>query len=902
MNTNENLNAKSFIEEICPKIEGDIQPLVQWTLGKETAWLEFKGYLCEPSGKYTDKNPQWTYEWNLIKSIISMANTPHGGIVILGVGEDEENHQATPLGLYDLKGHYKNGFDEFTRNVLMPIINKDEFGSKKDKYWSLYPSQTLSNLITPLNRRYGDKQVALLCVDPVRNSNELIYAINLKDNDRAHLFIRGAGEYGESKPLIKLPEVNQYKDQRRVDDVFFRSILDRFVKKDRYKGLNIPFDLLKYKNFQLNKLNSDTELNNYIALSLCLTDSIDEEGKEYEVFEDITNNQKQELIENQISKFITSQELVKEAEKKHQGYLIYGPGGTGKTTLLRYLYKEYLNKNDVLPVYISLKDKSLMISEHSLFTVICRILKIQETDLRNLLESHKVILFLDGANEIKDKYRNEIEERLNNFLYDFNKTEFFLTTRNEVIQLKEPIKTKCIKILPIQTEETICNFIKLYGHKSDLNEEELFKSIVSLTEEWRATPFSLKMIIETLTKTKKIYSQSDLYRVVVFELLKREIVTKHRQDKKDVIYVRNKLAKLAATMVCDSSFRKVIIDEKLSELDICVKSLLGEFYDENTNLYFKFKHQIFRDYLAGEFFSKEPGMFLEQLIQFGKKDAAFIKDNILPLVYAAELSDAPSSFLLQENIFNLPFFWREHLLRSITHPKAVNALKKYISLENRTINTLTKSIERKVRYAAALALSEMTHDAALEALKELSQSNDETAVLIATTAIIKSQNFDRSKKNKILQQINKGSLSEKRRKQIIDFSIMDFLEMLDRYIHENKYISPQYMPDIKKIIKNTTNDKIRNCCLRYLRKCAPSLSPARLSISQRQINYKGYFYRSPYPGIIQCEDFQMEVPCLGLSIGGIEDGEEVIFTVKEILYQDILGFVVDEVERIHNKQ
>ena len=886
------LNAKSFIEKIYSTPGSDIDSLIEFAQGVEREWIEYKGYLFPYTDEEKKKNPKWEYQWNLNKAIISMRNSLTGGVICVGIGE--ENNKAVSLGLYDPKDIYKQGYDRFYSDCLLGIITKNKFGKKNQIEYEI--NRELSSCPV-LHRKFEAKDIAIICIEPVPKGEEILVK-NVKKNYSV-LYYRNQGDGGRIDQLYDYGKIEEYKKNRNINNEFFNILDQRYSdweneKKQEIKNKNVlKFDFEKYNK----SLSNSKRRNNskFIDIKIKVT-QYQENDFCYEIFDESSI----ESLEKLKSETYLASEILKKKEKSDK-FIIYGDGGSGKTTLLDYFYRNYINLNNILPIYIPLRDKSILIKENTFLKVCQKITKIDLEVLKRLLNQGKIVLFLDGLNEVKDENFESIQERFNNFVEEYENVIFFITTRFKELKFNTTFNVKYIKILPILSDESIKMFIDKYAQdKSNL----FYKIKNTVIEEFRKTPLSIIMVIKTLVCNREIKSQTDLFRFVTFDLLSREI-KKERWFNCEIQQIRNDLSFIASEMVNKNSFKEVINGKKPTPLKICQEALLGEFYeDDKTKLFFKFKHQKFRDYFAAEFFLSDPSSFIE----IYSKNNLSVQDNIQPLVFAAELSENISSFLTQDIIFESSPELRESLLGSISHIDSIQALKKYITLDGREIKSLTVPFERKVRYAAALSLSRMYDDLALYTLIDLTKNSSTTTALIAISALNNSVHPNRKKIGEVLKQLRTSDINEIQNKvKKIELSKAEKASIKSLYsVHSVYVLNKKWVPaDKHNLIKNVlmlSNKKvkdreIRDICMACLRDIGPPTNPAEKIGDLKEMYYDGSFSAEPYPGIINSPSFKKSIPCVGFPFANANANTKKIktveFSVKEITYKGITGYIID---------
>lgn len=118
--------------------------------------------------------------------------------------------------------------------------------------------------------------------------------------------------------------------------------------------------------------------------------------------------------------------------RKH--VVITGIAGQGKSILLRYVCGNVIAAGEYLPVFIELRrvssDKSLMHSIQEFFEEI-GIPSLEERLVKILLASGKVVLFLDGFDEVAEKDKQRIINETEHISSIYNELRIIITSRPE---------------------------------------------------------------------------------------------------------------------------------------------------------------------------------------------------------------------------------------------------------------------------------------------------------------------------------------------------------------------------------------------------------------------------------------------------------------------------------------
>jgi predicted NACHT family NTPase len=128
-----------------------------------------------------------------------------------------------------------------------------------------------------------------------------------------------------------------------------------------------------------------------------------------------------------------------EAAKRYTKLMVLGKPGAGKTTFLKHLamqscFGDFLA--DHLPIFITLKDFAETPKQPNLLDYICQILtQIHSDDVEvidvfsKLLQDGKVLLLLDGLDEVTEKDSSRILRNIKNFVAEHSNDHYIITCR-----------------------------------------------------------------------------------------------------------------------------------------------------------------------------------------------------------------------------------------------------------------------------------------------------------------------------------------------------------------------------------------------------------------------------------------------------------------------------------------
>jgi predicted NACHT family NTPase len=124
-----------------------------------------------------------------------------------------------------------------------------------------------------------------------------------------------------------------------------------------------------------------------------------------------------------------------EAVERHSKLMVLGKPGAGKTTFLKYLAIQCINRKfqeNRIPFFIPLKQFAETRNQPELYEFIAQQLSndaIKNTQIIQLLESGKFLILLDGLDEVKEEDSNKVINQIKEFTERYSVNQFVITCR-----------------------------------------------------------------------------------------------------------------------------------------------------------------------------------------------------------------------------------------------------------------------------------------------------------------------------------------------------------------------------------------------------------------------------------------------------------------------------------------
>jgi len=234
---------------------------------------------------------------------------------------------------------------------------------------------------------------------------------------------------------------------------------------------------------------------------------------------------------------------IEELFENYPKITIVGSAGSGKSTLMKYVFLKSISSKFKIPILIELRnlneyngDFEKLISEKILKLSI----KANNNILKRALKSGKFLFLLDGYDEIVSTKKQEINYQIDSFVDAYNKNSFFITTRPgggiEGFNSFYDFKVESL------TEEDVVGFIEKNVTESE-RREQLFKIVTdessAVYRSYLSNPLLLSMFILAFESHPEIPHRKSAFYKNVFDTLysKHDGVTKNS-------FPREKLTKL----------------------------------------------------------------------------------------------------------------------------------------------------------------------------------------------------------------------------------------------------------------------------------------------------------------------------------------------------------------------
>ena len=343
--------------------------------------------------------------------------------------------------------------------------------------------------------------------------------------------------------------------------------------------------------------------------------------------------------------------------------IITGIAGTGKSTLMKYLFLDSIKNEIGIPIFIEIRNV-----KNDIFSDLFEILKKsnfpQDLDLfKKIFKSGKFIIFLDGIDEVSPEIRDKISNEILYMRDSFSNNIYIVTSRPNEKYVSWVNFTE-LKILPLNKEKAQL-LIKKLDYENSIKDKFLnnFDIIFKNHQSFAINPLLITLMLMTYAEYSVIPTKVSLLYEQIFEMLYR------RHDAIKYGYSRKIFSNLS-----QNEFKKVFscfslnsyLDEKIRFTNEEIKGYLSrakeilniEFNEDEylkdllqpvcliiqEGFYYTFTHRTFQEYFTSFFIVNTEIEIRKKLLEIVFKRVS--ADRTLDLIFEINRDIFENEFLI----------------------------------------------------------------------------------------------------------------------------------------------------------------------------------------------------------------------------------------------------------------
>lgn len=339
--------------------------------------------------------------------------------------------------------------------------------------------------------------------------------------------------------------------------------------------------------------------------------------------------------------------------------IIQGTGGIGKSTLLKHLFINELEKEELIPVFIELKDINVIDDDYDIIDIIFEKLNnlgstIKKDYIEYALSSGCFLFLFDGYDEILSNKKDEFFKKLDKFCDKYTDNYFIISSRpySEFVEFQ---RFTVLKALPLSKEQSI-EMVSKINYEQTIKErfiESLENNLYDDYKSFASNPLLLNIMLLTFDNYADIPEKLHLFYSNAFETLyskhdatkagyKREMLSKLSYDsfRRVFSYFCFITYKKGTTEFTYQDLKEVFNKIKIPRLEFDIENYIYDIVNSLCVIYkdgfsYIFAHRSFQEYFTAVFLKELSDENLQKIgIEMIKSDPSRASnDNVFSMLY-----------------------------------------------------------------------------------------------------------------------------------------------------------------------------------------------------------------------------------------------------------------------------
>lgn len=339
--------------------------------------------------------------------------------------------------------------------------------------------------------------------------------------------------------------------------------------------------------------------------------------------------------------------------------IIQGTGGIGKSTLLKHLFINELENKDLIPVFIELKDISLIENDYTILDIIFDKLtnlgsSLKKEYIEYALNSGCFLFLLDGYDEIVSSKKDSFFRKLDEFCDKYTENYFIISSRpySEFVEFQ---RFTVLKTLPLSKKQAV-SLVRRINYENDIKERfiaELETNLYESHTSFASNPLLLNIMLLTFDNYADIPEKLHLFYSNAFETLyskhdatkagyKREMLSTLSYDsfKKVFAYFCFMTYIKGFTEFTYEELQETLKRIKIPRIEFDIDNYIFDLVNSLCLIYkegfsYTFAHRSFQEYFTAVFLKELSDVNLQRYgIQMIKREPERAsQDNVFEMLY-----------------------------------------------------------------------------------------------------------------------------------------------------------------------------------------------------------------------------------------------------------------------------